>query len=145
MRRCHLILASVLLSMAGCQSPPPPQSGPPQVAGRVEDSDGNPLAKVAVKFHAQDEKNKGTSVTCMTQADGTFTGRCAAGRYRVTLLAVFAELPKAQEKDKGKAALPSPALPAGVPERYGSVQDTPWEVIVPSGGRSGVVLKVVGS
>jgi hypothetical protein len=108
----------------------------------VEDSEGKPLARVGVKFHPLDEKNKGTSVTCMTQSDGAFTGRCAAGRYKATILPVQITPPKAEEKDKGKSTLPAPTLPAGVPQRYGSLKDTPWEVDVPAAGKTGIVLKI---
>jgi hypothetical protein len=108
----------------------------------VEASDGKSLARVGVKFHPLDEKNKGTSVTCMTQSDGTFTGRCAPGRYKVTVLPVQAMPPKTEEKEKGKPALPPPTLPSGVPEQYGAAEKTPWEVDVPAGGKSGILLKI---
>jgi hypothetical protein len=146
MRTRHSILVLSLLTVASCQapSPPPSSTGPPEVKGRVEDSEGKALARLAVKFHPLDEKNKGTSVTCITQSDGTFVGRCAPGRYKVTVLAVMPEPPKAPEKDKSKSPPPAPKLPAGVPEEYGSVAKTPWQVEVPAGGKTGIVLKVEG-
>jgi hypothetical protein len=137
-----LIVILSLFTVASCQGPPPAPSGPPEVKGRVEDSGGKPLARMAVKFHPLDEKNKGTSLTCQTQPDGSFTGRCAAGRYKVTLSAVWTVPPKGEEKSKEKTPMPAPKLPPGVPERYGSVKETPWEVDVPAGGKSGIVLKV---
>jgi hypothetical protein len=140
----RLLLALAFLTAASCQAPAPSaSSGPPEVKGRVDDSDGQPLAHVSVKFYPLDEKNKGTSLICLTQSDGTFTGRCAPGRYKVTVWAAPAPAPKFPEKDKGKAAPPpAPTPPPGVPERYGSFKDTPWEVDVPAGGKTGIVLKV---
>jgi hypothetical protein len=142
MRCLRLLLVLSLLSVASCQAPAPPRSGPPEVKGRVEDSQGQPLAHVAVRFYALDEKNKGTTITCPTRADGTFTGQCPPGHYKVVLWAVPAEPPKAADKDKAKAALPTPKVPPGVPERYGSSKETPWEVDVPTGGKTDIVLKV---
>jgi hypothetical protein len=146
MRGRRLLLVLSLLITASCQSPPPASSvGPPEVKGRVKDADGNRIGRVAVKFHPTDEKNKGMSLTCMTQTDGTFSGRCAAGHYKITVLAVPAMPTDVPEKGKEKVAPPAPSLPPGVPKRYGSVEETPWEVDVPAQGKSGIVLKVEGS
>jgi hypothetical protein len=92
-----------------------------------------------------DVKNKGTSVICPTGADGSFTGRCAPGHYKVTVLPLPGTPAKDQEKGKEKAAPPAPSMPVGVPERYGSIKETPWELDVPAQGKSGILLKIEGS
>jgi hypothetical protein len=144
MRGGHVILVLALLGLAGCQplGGPPGKAGPPEVKGKVVDSDGNPLARVGVVFLPQDEANKGLRVLGLTQPDGSFRAACPLGRYKVILTGVAADPPKMEEKGKGKVAPPKPSLPAGVPARYGSEKETPWEVDVPAGGKSGLVLKV---
>src|ERR1700722_4303747 len=131
MRTLWIIPVMVLPALTGCGKPSSPgPAGPPEIKGKALDADGNPLTRVALTFLPQDEANKGTRVTCLTQKDGSFTGRCSAGRYKVTLAAVSSGPPQAPEKDKGKPAPPSPSLPPGVPARYGSEKDTPWAVDV---------------
>jgi hypothetical protein len=148
MRGRRLILTLVLLTTASCKGPGPspvPQGGEAEVRGRVEDSWGRPVAHGAVRLYPLDEKNKGRTVICLTKSDGTFTGHCVPGRYKVTLWAARAPTPsKAAQREKGKPAPPKPTMPAGVPERYGSFEETPWEVDVPAEGKSAVVLKVEG-
>jgi hypothetical protein len=100
---------------------------PVEVKGRLEDAEGEPLPGLSLRFHAQDEANRaGPSLLCLTQPNGEFVGRCLPGRYRVTL---------SVPPGKGKGAVK-------VPARYKSVAETPWEVKVPPGGASGVVLKL---
>ncbi len=141
----QLVLVMVMFALTGCRDPKPTvqvPAGPPEIKGRAVDSDGNPLARVALVFLPQDEANKGTRVTCVTKADGTFTGRCPPGRCKVTLSALSASAPKEDKPDKGKPAPRTPKLPPGVPARYGSATETPWDVDVPAGGQSEIVLKV---
>jgi hypothetical protein len=136
-----LVLA-VALPLLGCSRPAPPPGalGPPEVKGRVEDSGGKALARMGVVFHAQDEANKNYRLRCTTQKDGSFVGRCPPGHYKVTLAA----LPQGDGAPLKKDAPPPkpPPLPAEIPPAYGSVEETPWEVEVPAGGKSGVVLVV---
>lgn len=93
-------------------------TGPAQpidIQGRLVDADGGPLARRSLRFHAQDSANRaGPSLLTITQADGTFVGRCLPGRYRVTLMV---------PSDKDGAP--------EVPDRYRNVEETPWEVTVP--------------
>ncbi len=144
MRGLRMILVVAILAGAGCQKPPPPRGalGPPEIKGRALDSDGNPLVKVSLVFLPQDEVNKGTRVICLTQPDGSFVGRCSPGRYKVTLAAVPSGASKADKTDKDAPARRTPSLPFGVPARYGSATETPWEVEVPADGKSDIVLKV---
>jgi hypothetical protein len=121
-------LAAVILT-AGCASKPP-QEVP--VGGRVENASGKPLPKIALRFHAQDEANKQAgSLTCMVQDSGEFTGKCLPGRYKVTVLPLSAGRPGA-----------APKPPTGTWGRYTSPTGTPWEVTVPSAGKTDLVLKV---
>jgi len=135
-RIAFLLLGSVLLVPA-CRKPPP--AGEPEVKGRVEDADGNPLPRVLVRFHSvQDDKAQYRTISCLTDESGAFSGKCPPGEYKITLLAVQDVKPPA-EKEKGKP--PPPSLPPGVAKKYGSLADTPWQVTVPPGGKKDLVLQ----
>ena len=120
---------------AGCARKPAQEV---EVGGRVEDGEGKPVAKLVVRFHPQDEENKmGRLLTCLTEADGTFAGKCQPGRYKVTLNAV----PAAGGSQPGAGMLAPPDKGPGVPSNYASPTTTPWEVTIPSGGKKDLVLK----
>ena len=57
------------------------------VAGKAENADGKPLARVLLYFHPQD--GTGTNAAqCPTQSDGTFSMRAFPGAYKVTVQAI---------------------------------------------------------
>jgi hypothetical protein len=136
-----LLLAGCLLGATGCRPPTPTPShdGTVAVGGRAEDDRGKPLAGVLLRFVPQDAANSNQSLLCKTQASGKFVGKCLPGRYKVTVGAVTTALPG---KAGGKDALKPPPLPEGVPTAYGKPATTPWEVAVPAGGKTDIVLKM---
>jgi hypothetical protein len=129
----------LLLLIAGCSKPPPPETA--DVAGKVEDASGKPLAKVLVRFNGQEKAKKGLeTISFLTKDDGSFGGPCPPGTYKVTLIPV----PIQQGGAAGKGA-PAEAPKAGsgnIPLKYTSPSETPWEVEVPPEGKKDFVFKV---
>ncbi len=139
MSRVVLGLAVALAVLSpGCRKKPPQEV---DVAGKVEKADGKPLGNVLVRFHPQDDVNKqGRILTRPTGADGSFTGRCLPGRYRVTVSAI----PKQTGGDPGTGAVGAAgkdSLP-GVPASYQSPTETPWEITIPEDGKKDLVLSL---
>jgi hypothetical protein len=134
-RRSLLVLVLGVL-LAGCSKPPPPNvTGEVEIKGRAEDASGKPLAGVNLRFIVQ-EGGAINSLTCRTKDDGTFFLRGRPGLYKVTVSA-------APAAPAGKDAKPAPPRPPeGVPQEYGSAKSTPWEIEVPPGGKSDLVLAV---
>lgn len=107
------------------------------VQGTVTGADGEPLVGALVRFHASELRNGAVeTVSCVSQAEGRFACQAFPGAYRVTLLAA----PPLGQRPKD--APPQPRVPPGVPTRYTSTKDTPWEVHVPRGGKVDVELRV---
>ena len=139
---CSILMIAFLA--VGCERPAAPSSssGPVDVKGKAEDADGKPLGDMILRFRPVEEANKGQWLTCPTQADGSFVGKCLPGRYKVTLHARAKALPDDKVADKLKGPPPTPPLPDDIPKKYGSAADTPWEVVVPDGGKTNIVLKI---
>jgi hypothetical protein len=134
-----LVVAATLLLASGCRKPP---VGEADIAGKLEDSDGKPLAKMIVRFHPQDEANKFRTYSAPTKADGTFVCRCLPGRYKATLASVPNPTGAAPADGKGAPAATRPRLPDTIPPIYGNPAETPLEFDVPPGGKSDIVLTV---
>lgn len=100
-------------------------SAPVDFRGRLLDADGQPLGRVALRFHAQGNASNRMSLLSLTQADGTFVGRALPGSYRVTLV-----VPPGREKE------------VNVPERYRDITQTPWQVSLPTRWPWRLVLRV---
>jgi hypothetical protein len=131
-----LALVVVVLT-AGCRKKTPPQ--PVDVAGKAEKADGKPLAQVLLRFHPQDPGSDQAAPTCATGADGAFTVRAVPGTYKVTVTGIPLNT---GGPGPGGIAAPSTGALSGVPPAYQSSKDTPWEVVVPEGGKSDVALKL---
>jgi hypothetical protein len=144
MRGCRVILmmAAVAALAGGCEKPAPPSAdGTVKIKGRAEDVEGKPLGRMVLRFHPQDEANKLTRLTCLTQANGSFEGQCLPGRYKVTL-GMMTEVPADAKPAPGKAVPAPPPLPDAIPKAYATEAETPWEVVVPPGGKTDLVLRV---
>jgi hypothetical protein len=146
-QRVVAVLAVVLLLAVGCRQQPP--SGPAVVKGRVEGADGKPLGKMILRFHALEQSTRpGTSIrsdSALTQADGSFVCECLPGRYKVTLAALpggTTGAAPAHGKEAPAASSAGKHLPDNIPAMYASSAETPWEIEVPPGGKSDVLLKI---
>jgi hypothetical protein len=130
------LVAALLAS--GCAKKPPEEV---DVAGRVEDAGGKPVAHVLVRFHPQDvDPSYAKVLTRVTKSDGTFTGTCFPGRYKVTMVPIPAG---SGGSDPGAGALATPDKgPTSMPSRYTSPTETPWEETIPDSGKKDIVLKV---
>lgn len=131
--------------VAGCGKKAPPD--PVEVKGRVDDTKkvGTPFLLV---FHPQDESNRRHRPTVEAAAKtGSFTLECLPGRYKVTLAQ-----PQGPAQEGGPATLPpetqppktiisTPKLPDWIIQAgYTDPQKTPWEIEVPEGGTTDLVL-----
>lgn len=115
----------LLLFLSACNQPPP---GPVDVGGSLLDADGQPLARIALRFHPLEKATPPRpTLTCFTQTNGEFVGRCWPGTYRVTVLGA-----------PGKKVV----MPPGIPSECAAVDTTPWEIKVPRGGTKKIVLRV---
>jgi hypothetical protein len=114
----RLLILAVAVLMAGCGPKGPPKEA--DIAGRVEDAEGKPVAKMSVRFQRAGDDGERSAVICVTQADGKFDGRCLPGNYEVTVRSLATE--------PGKKA---DAAPKGT-----------WEIAIPDGGKKDIVLRL---
>ncbi len=132
---------AVALAAFGCAKKPPP--APVPVRGRVEFAGGRPAARLVLNFHPRGEDNKGAAVTsAVVDEKGRFEGNCVPGRYKVTLAAVAAA--PGDPAGRGGGAGPAPGAPRRphAHSQYERPEQTPWDVTVPEGGQSDLVLRL---
>lgn len=139
-----VVLAGLLLSLAGCGSGPPP--GPEELptvpaAGTVT-YQGNPVANVDVAFQHSEGK---VTATAKTGADGKFTLKsygekegAPAGNYAVTV-----SVSGVQEIEPGVLA---PAPPGGfkspIPTKYGSSTTSGLTMEIPAEGSADLKVEL---
>jgi hypothetical protein len=132
---------AVALAAGGCAKKPPP--APVPVQGRVEFAGRRPSARLVLTFHPRGEGNKGAPVvSAVVDAKGRFEGSCVPGRYKVTLAAVAAVEGDPAGSGGGAGHAPGAPKRPHAHSKYERPEDTPWDVTVPEGGQSGLVLRL---
>jgi hypothetical protein len=137
-----LLTGAVALALAGCGKE---AEAPVPVQGKVVQAQGQPVADIIVTFHPQEEVNKGGGLpTQLSAKDGSFRLTCLRGRYKVTLASPASGPGHAPPAGSGPAAPPPSTArqSAGIPSAYRTPESTPWELVVPPGGTSDLVLTV---
>lgn len=131
-------LCLLCLLTAGCAKKPPVEV---EIGGTAVDASGKALAGLVLRFHPDDEVNKrGRSLACLVQPDGSFTGKCLPGRYKVTLTKPTAGA-GGGDPGAGVTAAPEKGKPE-VPSRYSTPATTPWNPTIPEAGTKELKLKV---
>ena len=133
---CATLLACLAF---GCAKKPTPVD----VTGKVEFAVPKPKSPLLLSLHPLEDANKTSNPSSVIDdKDGGFKlEKCLPGRYKATIAAVPLQMgggPSAAPGDVGAA--PGGAGVAGVPRAYFDAQASPWEVIVPEGGKDGLVL-----
>jgi hypothetical protein len=129
-----IVLASlILMPLNGCARKPAPLVA---ASGTMLDADGLPLASVHVMFYPLDEGSDCVKLYksipfCITGPKGDFSMVMSAdkvgipaGRYQV--------MAKAIDSNTGPQ----------IPSRYKDHDTSPWQVTVPEGGRTDILLKL---
>jgi hypothetical protein len=124
----------------GCGKKKPPEKV--TVEGKVVSADGKPVTGLLVKFHPQEDVNKTDNPADFLSKQGTFRFQCLPGRYKATLapVALHGHVPSGPGAVPGPGPVNTPKLPAGIPSKYLSAPESPWEVDIPVGGTQDVVL-----
>jgi hypothetical protein len=126
------LMLAVALGGCGKSAEPPPQV---EVKGKVlKKASKQPVAWVAVVFHPHDALGS-ASYQGGTAKDGSFSLRCPAGKYRVTI----SPLPL-QGHASGPAEVAAPGKSGDPFDRYRNPEMTPLKVEIPTGGTSDLVI-----
>jgi hypothetical protein len=123
-------------AVAGCTKEPPPLV---PVQGKVQNSDGTPVADRILSFAPLDNENRNSTPQAVVGKDGTFHLKCVPGRYRVTMR----EIPSGFG---GPGQAGRPAIPERkAPDKFGPSGGwgiKPWEIAIAARGKEGLVLTV---
>jgi hypothetical protein len=79
------ILIGLLTVIPGCGTKPTPAVPMVNVAGRVLDASGKPIANMMLTFNPEDASNQGKRPMALVDANGKFQTQCIPGKYSVTL------------------------------------------------------------
>jgi hypothetical protein len=132
---------AVALAAFGCTRKPPP--APVPVQGRVEFAGRRPAERLVLTFHPRGEGNKGAAVmSAVVDEKGRFEGSCVPGAYKVTLAAVAAVAGNPAGGGGGAGRAPGAPRRPHAHSQYERPEQTPWDVTVPEGGQSGLVLRL---
>lgn len=137
---CVVGCAAALACLAvGCGKKPTPVD----VTGKVQFAIPRPKAPLLLSLHPQEDANKTSNPSAVIDdKDGSFKlEKCLPGRYKATIAVVPLQVGGGPSAAPGVVgAAPGGAGVAGVPTTYFDAQASPWEVIVPEGGKDGLVL-----
>jgi hypothetical protein len=125
------LMLAVALGGCGKSAEPPPQV---EVKGKVLKASKKPVAWVAVVFHPHDAVGS-ASYRGGTAKDGSFSLRCPAGKYRVTVT----PLPL-KGQASGPAEVADPGKSGSPFDLYQNPESTPLKVEIPAGGKSDLVI-----
>jgi hypothetical protein len=128
--------AALVFAVVGCKEKPPAMV---PVNGKVVDKSGKPLVEKVLTFHPQDESNKNTRPSALTNKEGGFSTTCAKGRYKITVAT-----PPKGPPGGGPTGGFTPGVDVGKDNPYRDPQKTPLSIDVPETGKDNIVLTVKG-
>lgn len=139
-RRLWLLTTAALLcvTVAGCGKKPTPVD----VTGKVVFEVSRPKSPLAISLHPLEDVNKTcTPSGLLDEAGGFKLKQCLPGRYKATIIAPPIQLGGGAGAGPGDVgATPGGPTTPGLPKAYFDAQSSPWEVMVPEGGKDGLVL-----
>jgi hypothetical protein len=132
MNRLLLLVLTVAVFVVGCGTKPPPT--PVEVKGKLVDAKGKGVPDMVVTLNPAGEENKaGPRLTRPTGKDGSFSGQCWPGPYKVTVSGI----PTGPGHSPGGGP---PGVPAEIKGRpMQPAQDT---VTVPEGGTDSLTIQL---
>ena len=132
------VAALICLTGAGCGKTPTPVD----VTGKVVFGVPRPTSPLAIHLHPLEDANKTCSPSDLLDASGGFKlKQCLPGRYKATIVAPPIQVGGGTGAGPGDVgATPGGATAPGLPKEYFDAQSSPWEVVVPEGGKEGLVL-----
>jgi hypothetical protein len=137
-----IFILSLAWTAIGCRKK---EALPVPIKGKVVFPNGSPVKNLIITFHPQENDNKrGKLLTKVLDAEGTFSGECQPGEYKVTLasLPVSSGGPGGPGGATGGTVGRAPGeTPRGeIPEIYLAPATTKWTVTVPPGGDEAIRL-----
>jgi hypothetical protein len=139
---CLTAAAVVSLAVASCAGKK--DAAPVGVQGQVQYTSKKPVANMVLTFHPLEDTSRSRLPTFLLDKDGRFEDRIPPGRYKATLapIPVGSGHGPAAGPDAGADKGPSAAGRLDRLKRYRDRDQSPWEIVIPEGGRGDLLLTV---